>query len=229
MADNSINYDEIMMQLEKLGTQARRDANARNGADENQFGVKLGDLRSYAQNIKGSYSLAMRLWKSGNVDAMILATMIMDPEQISAAEATDMVEKLSYPVLIDELVYNVIGKIESKPDLYVEWIESKNEFVGRAGWDLIIYRILNRDYYDLDLKRLISKIEAEMKTAPKFKQESMNRCLVEIGTHYPAFTERCIAVGEKIGRLDNKPVPEGCTSSYAPEWIAGVLAKKKKN
>ncbi len=54
----------------------------------------------------------------------------------------------------------------------------------------------------------------------------MNRCLMEIGTRLPEYTQRCIAIGEKLGRLDDRPVPKGCTSSYAPEWIAAVPRRK---
>jgi len=29
------------------------------------------------------------------------------------------------------------------------------------------------------------------------------------------------------GRFDKTPVPKGCTSTYASEWIAAVLKRKK--
>lgn len=34
------------------------------------------------------------------------------------------------------------------------------------------------------------------KLAKKVKQKTMDRCLVEIATHFPAYTERCIAIGK---------------------------------
>ena len=40
-------------------------------------------------------------------------------------------------------------------------------------------------------------------------------------------TERCIAIGQELGRLDDTTVSKGCTSSYAPEWIAAVLKRGK--
>jgi hypothetical protein len=55
----------------------------------------------------------------------------------------------------------------------------------------------------------------------------MNRCLVEIGCRFPAFTQKCIALGERLGRFDDRPVPKGRTAPYAPEWIAAVLKRKK--
>ena len=55
----------------------------------------------------------------------------------------------------------------------------------------------------------------------------MNLCLVQIGIHFPDFTGKCIALGERLGRFDKTPVPKGCVSSYAPEWIAAALKRKK--
>jgi hypothetical protein len=104
---------------------------------------------------------------------------------------------------------------------------SPKELIGRAGWNLAIARLLNRDTDGLDLDALLAKIEAEILSAPKRKQESMNRCLVEIGTRVPELTDKCIDLGERLGRFDKTPVPKGCTSSYAPEWIAAVLKRNK--
>jgi hypothetical protein len=61
------------------------------------------------------------------------------------------------------------------------------------------------------------------------KQESINRCLVEIGTRIPEFTGKCIDLGERLGRFDKRPIPKGCTSTYAPEWIAAALNRKSES
>ncbi|OAB41747.1 DNA alkylation repair protein [Paenibacillus glacialis] len=138
----------------------------------------------------------MQLWETGTTDARILATMMMDSNKLSKQEIADMVQSITYSTLIDELVYNVIMNTSFADELGSQWLDSPEEFVGRTGWNIQ---------------------EAEMKLAPLRKQGSMNRCLVEIGVRIPVYT-RCIIIGEQIGRLDNKPVHKGCTSSYAPEW-----------
>ena len=99
--------------------------------------------------------------------------------------------------------------------------------IGRAGWNLLIAKILENDTDGLDFDALLEKIEAEILSAPKRKQEAMNRCLVEIGIHFPEFTQKCLELGERLGRFDKTPVPKGWTSTYAPEWIAAALKRKK--
>jgi 3-methyladenine DNA glycosylase AlkD len=64
---------EALKQLESLGDEKMRAQNARHGAGRNQFGVKRGDIRKVAENIKTDHELAVALWQTGNVDAQFLA------------------------------------------------------------------------------------------------------------------------------------------------------------
>lgn len=49
---------QILSELESLGDPARRKHNARAGAPDNQFGVKLGDLRAVAKRLKAGMPVA---------------------------------------------------------------------------------------------------------------------------------------------------------------------------
>src|SRR4051812_36499119 len=76
----------ILAQLESLGDDARRAHNTKAGAPDNQFGVKLGDIRAMARKIKTDHELALKLWDTGNVEAQLLATLIIKTESLSAEE-----------------------------------------------------------------------------------------------------------------------------------------------
>jgi 3-methyladenine DNA glycosylase AlkD len=75
---------EVLAQLESLGDDARRAHNTKAGAPDNQFGVKLGDIRAMAKKIKTDHELALNLWDTGNVEAQLLATLIIKPKSLSA-------------------------------------------------------------------------------------------------------------------------------------------------
>src|SRR5262245_65562665 len=77
---------EILAKLKSLGDDARRKHNTKAGAPENQFGVKLGDLRALAKKTKGDHALALELWKTGNVEAQLLATLFFQPKSLSVDE-----------------------------------------------------------------------------------------------------------------------------------------------
>ncbi|MDQ7093532.1 hypothetical protein REC12_08020 [Desulfosporosinus sp. PR] len=49
---------------------------------------------------------------------------------------------------------------------------------------------------------------------------------MNIGIHYPQFTERCITLGETLGVYRDWKVAKGCTSAYSPNRIAAGIKKK---
>ena len=62
-----------------LGDDKVRMRNSRNGAGDNQYGVKLGDIRRVAKTLKSNHQLGIELWKTGNIDARFLATLVIEP------------------------------------------------------------------------------------------------------------------------------------------------------
>ena len=216
-------FDECMEKLKSLGSESRRKTNAKGGAGENQFGVMMGPMRSMAKEIGPDHKLAMQLWSSGNADAMMLACMIMDPKQLTPEEAERMVSPLTYSTLLDELTFGPLSETSFSESLMLVWMQSLEGPLGRAGWNLLIAAIAAKKKLPFTVDEILSVIDEGLMAAVKQKQESMNRCLCEIGIRMREYTEQCIKIGEKYGPLDNRPIPKGCTSSYAPEWIAAGI------
>jgi len=87
-----MNLKETLAKLESMGDEKRRGWNVKNGAGKmKQFGVAMGDLRALAKKIKTDHELALQLWKTGNIDAQLLAILLMKPKSLSAAELDKMV------------------------------------------------------------------------------------------------------------------------------------------
>lgn len=94
----TITVDELLVRLNALGDAKVRAQTARRGAGANQFGVKLGDLRTLANTIKKHHALALQLWDTGNADARLLATLLLEPKKLSIQELDRMVR--SAPVVL---------------------------------------------------------------------------------------------------------------------------------
>ncbi len=217
--------DEVMNQLKSLGNEKLRALNIKNGAGENQFGVKLGDLRTLAKKIKTNHELALELWNTGNTDAMLLATLLMRPRQLNAEELSKMVSSVEYMWLADWLNTNVIKLHPEKEQLRQKWMQSKDIMLGRAGWSLTTERVV-KNPEGLDLSALLNRLENEMGDAPVIAQWSMNFCLGEIGIHFPEHRERAVAIGEKLGVFRDYPVSKGCTSPFVPIWVAEIVRRQ---
>lgn len=101
-------FDEVMSKLAGLGNEGVRRQNAKRGAEGNYFGVKTGDLRSLAKSIKANPELARELWKGENIDAMLLATLLMKPKQLSIQDVDDLVRAVNFYQVGDWLSTNVV-------------------------------------------------------------------------------------------------------------------------
>jgi 3-methyladenine DNA glycosylase AlkD len=216
--------DEIVKQLEAWGDPKMRAVNIKHGAGENHFGVNLSKLRALAKKLKTNHPLALELWATGNVDAMLLATLIMNPKELSAKELDAMMKKVSYFKIADWLESYVVQKTKHTDDLLGRWRDSKAECTGRAGWSLMADKVKADPS---TVEEALQKIEAEMKQAPFRKQETMNYCLVMIGATYPEHRQRAIDIANKLEVLKDYPVPKGCTSPFAPIWIAYLVERQK--
>src|SRR5262245_44359069 len=111
-----------LKQLESLGDEGRRAHNSRYGAGDNQFGVKSGDLRILAKTIKTNHELALSLWKTGNVDAQSLATLVINVNLLSADEVDRMVRSIAFVHVADWLISYVVKQHADKESLRQRWM-----------------------------------------------------------------------------------------------------------
>jgi 3-methyladenine DNA glycosylase AlkD len=216
---------EILEQLKSLGDESLRAYNAKNGAGDNQFGVKLGDIRKLADKIKTNHELALSLWKTGNTDARHLATLLMKANLLSADEMEQLVKSATYVWLADWLHSYVLKEHPDKETLRQKWMATGDGMTARAGWRLTAGRVA-KSPEGLDVEALLDRIEAEMGAAVYEVQWTMNMCLAEIGINSPKHRKRAIAIGEKLGVFRDYPVSKGCTSPFAPIWINEMVRRQ---
>jgi 3-methyladenine DNA glycosylase AlkD len=213
----------VLHELAALDDEKLREANARAGDDH---GVNLTHLRALAKQLKTNHDLAGELWRTGNTDARLLATLVFKPKAFSAAELDGMVREIRYPKLLDWFVVNVVKPSRHTEELRVRWKDAADELVGRSGWSLTTDRVV-KSPAGLDLCALLDQIEAEMKAAPAPKQWSMNHCLAEIGIRNPALRARALDIGTRLRVLEDYPASPGCTSPFAPLWIAEMVRRQE--
>lgn len=216
---------EALRQLESLGNAKTRAHNAKYGAGENQFGVKMGDIRALAKKIKANDKLAMSLWKTGNGDARLLAVLLINPKSLSADEMDRLVRSGDFAHVADWLNSYVVKNHPDKEALRQKWMADDDPWAARAGWSLTSERI-SKSPEGLDPPALLDRIESEMGSAPPEVQWTMNFCLAGIGIQFPKLRKRAIAIGEALGIYRDYPVSKGCTSPFAPIWIAEMVRRQ---
>jgi 3-methyladenine DNA glycosylase AlkD len=218
--------DEALARLEALGSERMRSQNERHGVTGAQFGVKLGDIRKLAKEAGAARALALELWDTGNLDARLLAVLLVKPKDLSAAALDRLVRSNRQVPVSDWLNAYVVKAHPEKAALRRRWMESDHPMAARAGWSLTAEKVA-KDPDGLDLAALLDRIESEMASADPLPQWTMNNTLAAIGIHHAEHRARALAIGEKLGVYRDYPTSPGCTSPFAPIWIGEMVRRQQ--
>ena len=216
---------ETLAKLKSLGNEKVRAHNKKHGAGDHQFGVRHGDIRKLAETIKTNHELAIALWETGNIDAQLLAILLMKPKSLSADEMDRIVRSVTFAHVADWLNSYVVKNHPDKETLRQKWLTAESPWAARAGWSLTSERVA-KNAEGLDLPAILDRIESEMADAAPEVQWTMNACLAGIGINFSKHRKRAIAIGEKLGIYRDYPVSKGCTSPFAPIWINEMVRRK---
>ncbi|MEV0438733.1 DNA alkylation repair protein [Streptomyces spectabilis] len=212
-----------MAELAGLEDPKSRAVNAKHGDDH---GVNLSKLRALAKRLRTQQDLAVRLWATDDTAARLLALLICRPKAFTRDELDTMLREARTPKVHDWLVNYGVKKSPHAEELRLVWSADPDPVVASAGWALTTERVAKKPA-GLDLAGLLDVIEARMKDAPERLQWAMNHCLAQIGIEHPDHRARAMDIGERLGVLKDYPTPPGCTSPFAPVWIAEMVRRQQ--
>ncbi|MSR48174.1 MAG: DNA alkylation repair protein [Planctomycetes bacterium] len=217
--------NEALKQRKALGDAKMRAYNTKHSAGDNQFGASLGDIRALAKKTRADHPLALSLWKTGNVDAQFLATLLMQPKKLSAKELDRLVRSISFVRVADWLIAYVVRQHPDKEALRRDWMAPDDRSAARAGWDLTAERVA-KNPEGIDLSALLARIESELADADPQVQWTMNNTLLAVGIHFSKHSKQAIAIGEQLGIERDYPASKGCISPFAPIAINDLVSRK---
>lgn len=222
-------YKEVMKELESFGTAQNRKIYGRHGAYGEFFGVSFANLNKLQKKIKKDTKLARELFKSGNLDAQTLATMVADPDEFSEKELDSWVKKMKYYPLVDEFVKNLVNKTKFSKKKIEEWINSDDEWIGRAGWQLLaLYVMTENDLTDNYYEKYLLIIEKNIHTSKNRTKEAMNTALISIGTRNKNLMKKALQIANEIGVVEIDHGETNCKTPEAVAYINKTWAHKRK-
>jgi hypothetical protein len=221
-----------MKALEAAGSESTRKTYTRHGVTGPQFGVSYAALGKLAKQAGTDSALAVELWKSGNHDARILATMVADGRTLALADLDLFGREVTNKVIADA-VGRLAARVPSAKETILGWTKSPDEWIGRAGWMGIAAMVAEPGLFDeAELDGFISSLEKGIHRTKNHVKDARLCLLISIGGISDALEVRALAVARRIGPIDVDHGDTACETpdplTYIPKTRAHRRAKEQK-
>jgi 3-methyladenine DNA glycosylase AlkD len=232
----TIKLEDVMAQLEQLGTEQTKQTFLRHGAVEPLFGVKIGDLKKLVKEVKKDPSLARALYETGNSDAMYLAGLTVKPQEMTKELLQAWARQARWSMIAECTVAGVAAESPYALELAREWMASEEELIAVCGWSTYVNYLSITPDAELDLaeiRRLLEQIKASIHEERNRVRYVMNMFVIAAGSFVSELHGEAIRVAEAIGKVHVNVGQTACKVPNAKEYIgkveaAGKLGAKKK-
>jgi 3-methyladenine DNA glycosylase AlkD len=223
-------YEEIMVKLKELGSEQTKKVYLNHGVKEPYFGVKIGDLKKLVKFVKKDHELALKLFESGNHDAMYLAGLSINPKLISKETLQEWANNAYWYMIAEYTVAGVAAESDYAVELAKEWMNSEEEMVAVCGWSTYSNYLSITPDEKLDLAEIINLLQKVKNTIHHEKNRVryvMNGFVISVGTYVTELNEEAKHVAEQIGKVHVDVGNTACKVPLAYSYIEKVEAKNR--
>ena len=210
--DARLDFDEVVDRLKAHSDSAAVAGMVRFGINpSNTFGVSIPVIRKMAKEIGRDHGLAQKLWASQIHEARILATMIDDPQKVTAKQMEGWVKDFDSWDVCDQCCSNLFDKTPFAYQKALDWSSRKEEFVKRAAFALMAsLAVHDKQAKNSQFETLLPLIERESIDDRNFVRKAVNWALRQIGKRNLPLNRLAIKTAKQI--LEKK--------SSSARWVA---------
>ncbi len=219
-----MNITQTMKELKRLGNAGSLKILPKHGVTGPAFGVRYADLYKIQKRIQPDHKLALKLWETGNHDARILATLIVDAGRIKSRELDSWIGAADNHVL-NTAVAGVVAKSPHARKRADAWRKVKAEWKSAAGWEVVGYMAAQDGATDDWLSARLAEIRKEIGGAANRTRHSMNQTLISIGGYRPKLRAKALTLAKALGKVH---VDHGKTSCKTPDATAYIKKMAKR-
>lgn len=228
--------EEVMQQLEAMGTEQTKKTYLRHGAKEPFFGVKIGDMKKLVKEVKRDQDLALALYDTGNYDAMYLAGLTVDPKRMTKERLQSWAGGANWYAPAEYTVAGIAAESDFAMELAREWLDAEEELLTVCGWSTYsnYVSITPDEKLDLDeIQRLLQRVKETIHEERNRVRYVMNQFVISIGAYVPALHEKALEVAKTIGKVHVDVGQTACKVPLATEYIQkieerGKIGQKRK-
>ncbi|MDZ7313116.1 MAG: DNA alkylation repair protein [candidate division KSB1 bacterium] len=201
--------------LKKLKAKAKPDhleGMARYGmAVEKRLGVAVPEMRKIAKETGKDHRLALELWQTGIAEAMMVASMVDVPEEVTEEQMEEWVQDFNSWDVCDQVCMNLFKKTPLAWKKIQEWSKRDEEFVKRAAFALIACLAWHKkETPDEKFIKLIPVIKQGVTDERNYVKKAVSWALRNIGKRNPKLNKVALEAAKEMQKIDAKPA----------KWIA---------
>jgi 3-methyladenine DNA glycosylase AlkD len=183
-------------------------------------GISAPVLHRFAKRIGNDHRLAQQLWTTGIHEARILATLIGEPEKVTAAEMERWVRDFDSWDVVDAACCYLYADSKLAWKMVDAWSFRREEFVKRAAFSLAAYlSYKDKKAQDGQYVQFLRVIEREAYDERNFVKKAVNWALRNIGKRNLRLNREAIRAAERIRSQDSR----------AARWIAADVLRELKS
>jgi 3-methyladenine DNA glycosylase AlkD len=177
---------------------------------KNALGVSMANIQMLARRFGTGHELAAALWKSGCYEARMLASLVDEPERVTAAQMERWCRDFDNWGICDTVCFKLFDRCAHAWEKAEEWCGRSSEFQKRAGFALLA-SLAGHDKVAADAQFLagLEWIEREAADDRNFVKKGVSWALRRTGTRNAKLREASAAVAQRLSASD----------SAAARWI----------
>ena len=210
--------EEILTQLKAKARPDQLQGMARYGMKtENRLGIQMPELRKLAKETGKNHDLATQLWQTGMAEARILASMIAEPEKLTAQQMDSMAADIDSWDIGDQTCMNLFEKTPLAWQKIQEWSQREEEFVKRTAFGLIACLAWHsKTATDQQFTDTFPAIAHGAQDQRKSVQKAVSWALRNTGKRSPNLNKKAIQLAQKIQKTNTKPA----------KWVASDVIRE---
>ena len=196
---------DVLKWLKKSGSPKAAAGLARYGLPtDNAYGISVGTLRQYAKTIGRDHGLAMKLWKTGSLDARILASFLGDPEQLTVAQMNAWCRDFDNWGTVDTACFALFDRSRHAWTVVPKWVKEKGEFQKRAGFVMIACLAAHdKDAGDAAFLKCLPLIERGASDDRNFVKKGVSWALRHIGHRNARLHAAAVKTASKLSKSEH--------------------------
>lgn len=176
-----------------------------------RLGLAVPTMRALGKRLGTDHDLALALWDSGIPDAQILASLVADPGQMTAAQMDHWTQGMPAWDVCDQACLNCFRRSPQAWACIPRWAREQACFARRAAFSLMaVLAVHDKQAPDARFTDCFPLIEQAADDDRNFVKKSVNWALRQIGKRNASLLPQAIALAE---RLRERP-------SKSARWIA---------